>query len=44
MPNIIKLEHAFQDPEKLYFALEYAPNGDLYEMLQKLSKIGLTNF
>ncbi len=36
-PNIIRLHHAFQDSEKLYFVLEYVPNHDLYEMLHKVS-------
>ena len=36
-PNIIKLYHAFQDSEKLFFVLEYVPNRDLYEMLHKVS-------
>ena len=39
-PNIVKLHHFFQDEENLYFVLEEARNGDLSNMLHKLS----TNF
>jgi 3-phosphoinositide dependent protein kinase-1 len=33
-PNIIKLYYTFKDSERLYFALEYAPNGDLHELIR----------
>jgi len=33
-PNIIKLYYTFRDSERLYFALEYAPNGDLHELIR----------
>lgn len=33
-PNIIKLMSTFHDREKLYFALEYAPNKDLSTFLR----------
>ena len=42
-PNIIKLYFTFQDSENLYFVLEYSPNGDLYELLQKTSKLIINN-
>ncbi len=33
-PNIIKLNYSFRDEEKLYFVLEYAPNGELSDLLK----------
>jgi 3-phosphoinositide dependent protein kinase-1 len=33
-PNIIKLLKTFQDKEKLYFGLEYAPNRDLASFIR----------
>lgn len=35
-PNIVKLHYTFQDKTNLYFALDFCPNGDLYEMMQKI--------
>jgi len=32
--NIIRLFYTFRDEEKLYFVLEYAPNGELFELLK----------
>jgi serine/threonine protein kinase len=34
-PFIIKLAYAFQNEKKLYFALEYCPGGELFNLLQK---------
>eukprot|EP00041_Stephanoeca_diplocostata_P008829 m.132367 g.132367 ORF g.132367 m.132367 type:complete len:588 (+) comp17497_c0_seq1:199-1962(+) len=35
-PFIVKLAYTFQDPRKLYFVLEYAPNGELLHWIKKL--------
>jgi len=37
-PFIVKLYHAFQNERKLYFALEYCPGGELFNLLQKLRR------
>jgi serum/glucocorticoid-regulated kinase 2 len=34
-PFIAKLYYAFQNEKKLYFALEYCPGGELFNLLQK---------
>jgi len=34
-PFVIKLHYAFQNPRKLFFALEYCPGGELFNLLQK---------
>lgn len=34
-PFIIKMSYAFQTESKLYFALEYCPGGELFNLLQK---------
>jgi serum/glucocorticoid-regulated kinase 2 len=34
-PFIAKLHYAFQNEKKLYFALEYCPGGELFNLLQK---------
>eukprot|EP01016_Furgasonia_blochmanni_P007664 TRINITY_DN1306_c0_g4_i1.p1 TRINITY_DN1306_c0_g4~~TRINITY_DN1306_c0_g4_i1.p1 ORF type:complete len:297 (+),score=57.83 TRINITY_DN1306_c0_g4_i1:183-1073(+) len=34
-PFIVKLAYAFQNERKLYFALEYCPGGELFNVLQK---------
>ena len=34
-PFIVKLKYAFQNPKKLYFALEFCPGGELFFHLQK---------
>ena len=34
-PNIIKFYHLIETDDKLYMLLEYAPNGDLYQYLQR---------
>jgi len=34
-PFIIKMVYAFQTEKKLYFALEYCPGGELFNLLQK---------
>jgi serine/threonine protein kinase len=34
-PFIVKLAYTFQTEKKLYFALEYCPGGELFNLLQK---------
>lgn len=34
-PFLIKMAFAFQTEKKLYFALEYCPGGELFNLLQK---------
>lgn len=34
-PFIIKMSYAFQNERKLYFALEYCPGGELFNLLQQ---------
>lgn len=34
-PFLIKMAYAFQNEKKLYFALEYCPGGELFNLLQK---------
>ena len=34
-PFIIKMSYTFQNERKLYFALEYCPGGELFNLLQK---------
>jgi serine/threonine protein kinase len=45
-PNIVKLQMTFQDKEKLYFVLEYAPNLDLASFIksQKVISFELSVF
>ncbi|KAL6071239.1 3-phosphoinositide dependent protein kinase-1 [Balamuthia mandrillaris] len=40
-PNVISLFSTFQDREHLYFVLEYCPNGDLAEHLQRLGSFSM---
>lgn len=35
-PNIISLHSTFQDQDNLYFVMEFAPNGALTQLMQKL--------
>lgn len=37
-PFIVQLKYAFQNKEKLYFALEYCPGGELFYHLQKVGE------
>lgn len=37
-PFIVKLNSAFQTPDKLFLILDYCPGGDLAEHLQKEKK------
>lgn len=37
-PFIIQMKYAFQNKEKLYFALEYCPGGELFYHLQKVGE------
>ena len=32
---IVKLNYSFQSPKKLFFALEYCPGGELFNLLSK---------
>lgn len=34
-PHFIQLHYTFQDTERLYFVMTYAPNGDLHTMISK---------
>ena len=34
-PFIVKLKYSFQNERKLFFALEYCPGGELFNLLQK---------
>lgn len=34
-PFIIKLHYAFQNERKLFFAMEYCPGGELFNLIQK---------
>lgn len=34
-PLIVKLHYAFTDEERLYFVMDYAPNGSLQEYIDK---------
>ena len=43
-PFIVKLNSAFQTPDKLFLILDYCPGGDLAEHLQKEKKFGLIFF
>ena len=38
-PFIVKMHHSFQDNAKLYFVLEFCPGGELFNLLQKKSRI-----
>jgi 3-phosphoinositide dependent protein kinase-1 len=38
-PNIIKLHSTFQDKQKLYFVLDYAPNRDLSTFIRSQGKL-----
>lgn len=40
-PNIMKLVSTFQDVRKLYFILEYCPNGDLCDLIRSQGKLKL---
>eukprot|EP00826_Nyctotherus_ovalis_P058141 TRINITY_DN7974_c0_g3_i4.p1 TRINITY_DN7974_c0_g3~~TRINITY_DN7974_c0_g3_i4.p1 ORF type:complete len:389 (+),score=116.70 TRINITY_DN7974_c0_g3_i4:425-1591(+) len=37
--NIVKLYYTFRDSERLYFALEYVPNGELHELLKVAKRL-----
>ena len=37
-PFIIKLHYAFQSESKLFFAMEFCPGGELFNLLQKRSR------
>lgn len=37
-PFIVQMKYAFQNKEKLYFALEYCPGGELFYHLQKVGE------
>lgn len=37
-PYIIKLYYAFQDPQKLFFVLDFVNGGELFTYLQKEKK------
>jgi len=37
--NIIPLHSTFQDKRKVYFVLEYAPNGNLKELINSQGKL-----
>jgi serine/threonine protein kinase len=41
--NIIKLFATYQDDDSLYFVLEYCPNGDLLELLNKHTTLDTTS-
>jgi serum/glucocorticoid-regulated kinase 2 len=34
-PFIVKLYYSFQNERKLFFALEYCPGGELFNLLQR---------
>ncbi len=34
-PGIVKLHYSFKDERRLYFVMEYAPNGTLREYLSR---------
>lgn len=38
-PNIARLEKTFQDPDSLFFLMEYAPNGDLSGLIKREKKL-----
>lgn len=38
MPFIVKLQHAFQTPEKLYFVMEFVPGGELFYHLRRAKR------
>ncbi|OMJ91581.1 hypothetical protein SteCoe_5839 [Stentor coeruleus] len=38
-PFILKLHYAFQDPKNVYMILEYCPNGDLLNLIQKKGRL-----
>ena len=38
-PFIVRLNYAFQTPDKLFLLLEFCPGGDLAEHLQKEKKL-----
>ena len=37
-PFIVKLQYAFQSPEKLYFVMEFLPGGELFYHLRREKK------
>lgn len=37
-PFIVRMRYAFQNPEKLYFVLEYCPGGELFFHLQRAGR------
>ena len=37
-PFIIKLHYSFQNPKKLFFALDFCPGGELFSILEKKHK------
>lgn len=43
-PFIVKLNSAFQTPDKLFLILDYCPGGDLAEHLQKEKKLKILIF
>ena len=38
-PFVVKLGYAFQTEKKLFFAMEYCPGGELFNLLQKRKKL-----
>lgn len=40
-PHIVRLYHTFQDPQYLYFAMEYCPNGDLQGAVEKFGALDI---
>eukprot|EP00826_Nyctotherus_ovalis_P060347 TRINITY_DN8455_c0_g1_i1.p1 TRINITY_DN8455_c0_g1~~TRINITY_DN8455_c0_g1_i1.p1 ORF type:complete len:392 (+),score=90.99 TRINITY_DN8455_c0_g1_i1:412-1587(+) len=40
-PNIIRLFYSFRDAKRLYFVLEYAPNGSLADLLKLYNRLPL---
>ena len=37
-PFIVKMHHAFQDPDHLYMLLDYCPGGELFFYLQRVGR------
>lgn len=42
-PNIIKLLNSFEDEEKVYIVLEYAPRNNLWNLLKKKGRLSENN-
>ena len=38
-PFVVKLAFAFQNERKLFFAMEYCPGGELFNLLQKQKRL-----